>query len=197
MALPGEACFVKHATGGSSVLVFRCTEAEQIEQACDAIAAAGGDLVVESGVVGLEVSCGVVGDGAAATALPVVEILPHGDGGFFDYDEKYSQGGALERCPAESLGADGERRVREAAVATWAAVGGQACGRIDFIVPPGMTGTGAPEGGTQGAPVLLEVNTLPGFTPRSLLPREAAVDGVGYRELCFEWLARSLQRADS
>jgi D-alanine-D-alanine ligase len=190
-ALPGEVRFVKHATGGSSVLVFRCTSQPEVARALDAIAAADGDAVVEAAVIGLEVSAGLLGDGDGAHALPVVEILPKGDAGFFDYAEKYSVDGALERCPAEALGAANERRVQDAARATWGAVGGEGYARIDFIVPGPRPGECHPE----AEPVLLEVNTLPGFTPRSLLPREAAAVGVDYRALCFEVLARALGRA--
>lgn len=189
-ALPGEVRFVKHATGGSSVLVFRCTSPGEVAEALDAIAAAEGDAVVEAAVVGLEVSAGLLGDGEGAHALPVVEILPKGSVGFFDYAEKYSADGALERCPAEALGAANERRVQDAARATWGAVGGEGYARIDFIVPGPRPG----ECHAEAEPVLLEVNTLPGFTPRSLLPREAAAVGLDYRALCFEILARALGR---
>jgi len=188
-ALPGSVRFVKHATGGSSVLVFRCEGEAEVDAALTAIHGAGGDAVVEAAVTGLEVSAGLLGDGAEASPLPVVEILPKG-GRFFDYAEKYAADGALERCPAEALGAENERRVQAAALATWGAVGGTGYARIDFIVPgpsPGIPDRDA-------VPVLLEVNTLPGFTPRSLLPREAAAVGLDYRALCFEVLARALAR---
>ncbi|MEZ6017493.1 MAG: hypothetical protein R3F49_20435 [Planctomycetota bacterium] len=189
-ALPGAVRFVKHATGGSSVFVFRCASNDETARALDAIAEAGGDAVVEAAVTGLEVSVGLIGNGAGATPLPVIEILPKGSAAFFDYAEKYSDDGALERCPAEALGAGNERAVQAAACATWGAVGGTGYARIDFIVP-GARGGVCGEG---EAPVLLEVNTLPGFTPRSLLPREAAVAGLDYRALCFEILARALDR---
>ncbi len=188
--LPGSVRFVKHATGGSSVLVFRCASDSEVGAALDAIHAAGGDAVVEAAVTGLEVSAGLLGDGAAANALPVVEILPKG-GRFFDFAEKYAADGALERCPAEALGAENERRVQAAARATWGAVGGTGYARIDFIVPGPAPGVSEPD----AVPVLLEVNTLPGFTPRSLLPREAAAVGMDYRTLCFEVLARALERS--
>jgi D-alanine-D-alanine ligase len=70
-------------------------------------------------------------------------------------------------------------------------VGGEGYARIDFIVP----GPRAGECDLDAEPVLLEVNSLPGFTPRSLLPREAAAAGLDYRALCFEVLARALGRA--
>ena len=59
--------------------------------------------------------------------------------------------------------------------------------RVDFIVPPGTPRA-------SGEPVLLEINTLPGLTPRSLLPREAAAAGIDYPRLCLEIIARALAR---
>jgi len=188
-ALPGEVCFVKHATGGSSVHVFRCSTDEEIESALTVLRDTGGDAVVEGGIVGLEVSAGVMGNGRDAIALPVIEILPKGSK-FFDYHEKYAADGAFERCPAERLGEVNERAVQAAARATWDAVGGEGYGRVDFIVP----GPAAGSCDDEATPVLLEVNTLPGLTPRSLLPREAAVAGLDFRALCFEILARGLDR---
>ena len=92
-------------------------------------------------------------------ALPPSEIRP-ADGRFFDYQQKYDADGATELCPAPSLDEAADRRVRELAVLAHEAGGCDGYSRVDFIVPPA------------GDPVLLEVNTLPGLTERSLLPQE-------------------------
>ena len=185
-------CFLKHSAAGSSVGVHRCATAEQLAVAADAVVELGGDLLVEAEVVGLETTVGVMGPGEDAATLPVAEVIP-APGAFFDHEQKYSdESGAEEYCPPRYLPEALERRLEQRARSAWGALGGEVYGRIDFIVP----GTRGEDGGYRfddGAePVLLEANTLPGFTPRSLLPLAASVEGVGFRELCLELVARAL-----
>ena len=108
-------------------------------------------------------------------ALPPVEIRPRG--AFFDYHEKYSADGALEVCPPSGIGAEACERVRCQALAAHRALGCEGYSRTDFIVP---------DDGSE--PVFLETNTLPGLTPRSLLPKAAAAAGIDYRTMCL-WIA--------
>jgi D-alanine-D-alanine ligase len=113
-------------------------------------------------------------------ALTPIEIQPR-DGRFFDYEQKYSAEGAREVCPPVSVDARTLGRVRSLAARIHRLAGCSGYSRADFIVPrlgPGF-----------GEPVLLEVNTLPGLTERSLLPQEAAVDGIDYAQLCLRILA--------
>ena len=185
-------CFLKHSAAGSSVGVHRCATAEQLAVAADAVVELGGDLLVEAEVVGLETTVGVMGPGEDAATLPVAEVIP-APGAFFDHEQKYSdESGAEEYCPPRYLPNALVRRLEQRARSAWGAFGGEVYGRIDFIVP----GTRGEDGGYRfddGAePVLLEANTLPGFTPRSLLPLAASVEGVGFRELCLELVARAL-----
>lgn len=193
LAVPGPVRFVKFATGGSSIGVHRCSSDEEVLAAAATIAADGGDVLVEARVVGLETTCGLVGDGADASALPIVEIEPVGDA-FFDVDQKYAaSGGAVETCPPRHLSAVLAARIQERARLAWDAFGGTGYARIDFIVPGERDGDGRWVFEDAVEPVLLEANTLPGFTPRSLLPLAARTDGVAFRELCLELVARALR----
>ncbi|MEE2941385.1 MAG: hypothetical protein VX460_13435 [Planctomycetota bacterium] len=183
--------FVKDVTGGSSIGVYRCTDDLTLVEAVDAIVAAGGDVLVEAEVAGLETTCGLIGDGGEAVALPIVEIEPR-EGAFFDLQQKYAaEGGAVETCPPRHLAPDLAARVQERARQAWEAFGGTGYARIDFMVPGERDGSGAWSFEQDAEPVMLEANTLPGFTPRSLLPLAAEAEGVGFRELCIELIARA------
>jgi D-alanine-D-alanine ligase len=102
-------------------------------------------------------------------ALPPVEIIPKC--GFYDYKNKYQSGLTEEICPAH-LTEDENKRLAEAALAAFSALRMEMYGRADFIL------------GSDGEFYCLEVNALPGMTPTSLLPQEAAAVGIGYDALC-------------
>jgi D-alanine-D-alanine ligase len=181
-ALPGEARVVKPRCGGSSVATTRVGAGEDLATAVGAVLATGDDCLVESAVAGVECSCGVLGNrGEPLRALPPIEIRPAA-GRFFDYQQKYAADGAREVCPVESLDAAAIERVQAGAGVLFEAAGCDGYARIDFIVP------------ADGEPVLLEANTLPGFTARSLLPQEAAVEGMDYRSLVLAVIEAALRR---
>lgn len=183
--------FAKDVTGGSSIGVHRCVDDSGLAGAVDAIVAGGGDVLVEAGIPGLETTCGLIGDGAAAAALPIVEIEPRG-GAFFDLEQKYAaEGGAIETCPPRHLTPVMSQRIQERARRAWEAFGGTGYARIDFMIPGAPDGAGGWRIEPDAEPVMLEANTLPGFTPRSLLPLAAEAEGVGFRELCVELIARA------
>ncbi|MBX3745029.1 MAG: D-alanine--D-alanine ligase [Verrucomicrobiae bacterium] len=134
------------------------------------------EALVEERIGGREITVGILGD----RALPVVEIRPNE--GVYDYRNKYTPGATGYLCPAPFD--DGTtQRLQEAALGAFRAVGGRDYGRIDAMVRPG------------GEPVVLEVNTLPGMTETSLLPKAAAAAGIGFADLCrrmveFAWRRR-------
>ena len=170
---------VKPRCGGSSVGTRVVGEQRDLSGAIEGALAVDGHVLVEAFIPGVEVSCGVLGNASEQLrALSPIEIRP-ADGRFFDYQQKYDADGATELCPAPSLDAGADRRVRELAELAHAAGGCDGYSRVDFIVP------------ASGDPVLLEVNTLPGLTERSLLPQEAAAEGIGYRDLCLFILDRA------
>jgi len=171
-------CVVKPRRGGSSVGCSLVKGSVQFAHALERAFEEGPDALVEALVRGVEVTGGVLENPAGERlALPPVEIRPHG--AFFDYHEKYSDDGALELCPPRSLDARACELVCARALAAHEALGCEGYSRTDFIVPE--------EG---GEPVFLETNTLPGLTPRSLLPRSAAAAGIDYRTLCL-WIAEN------
>ena len=180
---------VKPRHGGSSVATFVLDSPLELPGAIERVFATGDDALVEERIDGIETTVGVVGpSGGPLVALPPVEIVPR-RAGFFDYVEKYSEDGADEYCPPRSLDSGTvERLCREAKVA-YRAAGCEGYARIDFLVP-----REARAGGGGVEPVLLEANTLPGFTPRSLFPQSAEAVGVSFGELCLELCHQGLER---
>jgi D-alanine-D-alanine ligase len=130
---------------------------------------------VEAAVPGDELTCAVLGD----EALPPILIRPRA-GSYFDYQSKYVAGGAEELCPAP-VPDDITRRLRENALAAHRALGLYGVSRADFML----------RGDTLH---LLEVNTLPGMTPTSLLPQAAAAAGYDYQALVGRLIELGLRR---
>jgi D-alanine-D-alanine ligase len=174
---------VKPRAGGSSV---GCSIVDTQAELADAFAAAfvwEEEALVESVVKGVEATGGVLEiPGRGPVALPVVEIRPH-PGRFFDYQEKYTAAGALELCPPETLSPATCARIQELSLLAHRTLRCNGYSRSDFIVPP------------ESEPVFLELNTLPGMTPRSLLPRAAEVAGIDYRTLCLLIAAEGVARS--
>lgn len=185
----GEAACVvaKPNAGGSSVDTARVAGIEELTSALSMIFEGGDDALVEGWVEGLEATVGIVGNRSGSLrALPVVEIRTK-PGRFFDYEEKYGEDGATETCPPQELSPEVVERLSADALTAYRTLGCDGYARADFIVPQ--------EGGAE--PVLLEVNTLPGFTPRSLLPQAASVAGASFGALCVELCALALDRVDA
>ena len=125
----------------------------------------GGEVVMEKRIVGRETTVGIL-DGQA---LPVVEVRPKQ--GAYDYANKYTAGRTEYLCPAP-FDAATTARIQEAALGAFRSIGGRDYGRVDVMVRD------------DGSPVVLEVNTLPGMTETSLLPKAAAAAGIGFAQLC-------------
>lgn len=165
--------FVKSNTGGSSLDLFRVNDATELRMAFDALFGAGQEVLLEELVPGREVTCGVLdpggpGDPGRERALPPVLIVPRRE--FFDYHDKYAPDGAAELCPAP-LSETVLARVQEAALTAHRCLGLSGYSRADFILTP------------DDDLYLLEVNTLPGMTAASLVPKEAAALGMEFGEL--------------
>jgi len=135
----------------------------------------GDELLVEERITGREVTVGVLGD----QPLPVVEVRPKA--GHYDYANKYTAGRTEYFCPAP-FEAVVTRRIQAAGLAAFRAVGGRDYGRVDVMVA------------NDSDPCVLEVNTLPGMTETSLLPKAAAAAGLGYEALCQRMIELALQR---
>ena len=168
-------CMVKTTCGGSSVGTYRVEKPEELQQALDDAYSFGDDVIIEQFVSGREFSVGVV-DGKA---YPIIEIAPiHG---FYDYKNKYQAGSTIETCPAD-LPADLTRSMQHYAEMVFEALGMRSYARMDFMLD------------TETLEMYcLEANTLPGMTPTSLLPQEAAALGMSFEDLCEELIRVSLK----
>ncbi len=172
---------VKPRRGGSSLGMSVLRDAAGLGDAIELAMENGDDALVEELVEGIEATVAVLGNPQGdLRAFTPVEIRPH-EGRFFDYEEKYSEAGAEELCPPESLDEATCEELRQLALRAYRALDCEGYARMDFIVPP------------EGPPAFLEANTLPGLTPRSLLPLAAASDGLDFRSLCLEILRLALE----
>jgi len=132
-------------------------------------------VLVEERILGRETTVGIL----AGQALPIVEVRPRQ--GAYDYQNKYTAGATEYLCPAPFPNAVAER-IQQAALGAFQAVGGRDYARVDVMVD------------AQQHPWVLEVNTLPGMTETSLLPKAAAAAGISYSELCQRMIDLALQR---
>ena len=131
-------------------------------------------LLAEEKIIGRETTVGIL----AEAALPVVEVCPKSGG--YDYRNKYTAGNTDYFCPAD-FDAATTRAIQEAALGAFRAIGGRDYARVDVMVR------------MNGEPVVLEVNTLPGMTETSLLPKAAAAVGLSYAELCQKMIDLALR----
>ncbi len=160
---------VKPCCGGSSVgTAIAHTEEEFAAALADSFCYED-RAIVEEYIEGREFSVAVVG----GEALPVIEIAPIE--GFYDYKNKYSAGATIETCPAD-IPADRQEEMQKMAILGAEALGINGYSRLDFI----MDG--------EGVIYCLEANTLPGMTPYSLVPQEAAAAGMDFPTLCEKLL---------
>jgi D-alanine-D-alanine ligase len=136
----------------------------------------GPEAMVEEYIPGREITVGVMGD----RALAVTEISADA-GAFYDYESKYAEGGSRHQIPA-AIHPDTYARALDVAVAAHRALGCRGASRADFRLDETEDGP--------GRLVLLEVNTQPGLTPTSLLPEQAAYQGIGFPELCT-WMVEN------
>ncbi|MBM6724608.1 D-alanine--D-alanine ligase family protein [Pseudoflavonifractor phocaeensis] len=165
---------VKPVASGSSIGVSIAYTADELRKALVDGLELGGRTVLEEYIKGREIQVGILED----KALPSIEIIPKE--GFYDYANKYQPGAALEVCPAE-IPSQTEEKLRAAALRVYETLGLSVYSRADFIVT------------SDGEPWFLEINTLPGMTPTSLLPQEAAAVGIDYQQLCQRIVEASLE----
>lgn len=167
-------CVVKPIASGSSIGVSIARDREALRKALRDCLAYGSRVVLEQYVSGREIQVGVL----AGRAMPSIEIIPKT--GFYDYANKYQAGAAEEITPAP-IPAEWEARLAKATETVFRALGLAVYARADFIVTE------------DGTPYFLEINTLPGMTPTSLVPQEAAAMGLSYEELCERIVEESLK----
>jgi len=172
--------FIKPNAQGSSVGTHPVTTKEELASALADALKFDSSVLAERFIQGKELTVGVLGD----QVLPIVEIHPLA--GFYDYTNKYTKGATEYFCPAR-LSADVTALIQKYALTAHRAIGQTVYSRIDFLL----------EKDTH--PYCLEVNTIPGMTATSLLPKAAAATGLSFPELCrtiveLSWAARQKER---
>jgi len=168
-------CVVKPACGGSSVGVYIANSEQERRNSIEEAFTFEEKILVESFIKGREFSVGVI----EGKALPIVEIIP--EGGVYDYKHKYDPDGAKEICPAD-LPDDIARRMQDYAELACEEAEIDTYSRVDELLD------------ADGNIYCLEINTLPGLTPTSLLPKEAAALGMSYEELIQTLIDVSLKK---
>jgi D-alanine-D-alanine ligase len=168
----GLPVFVKPSTEGSSVGVFRIMSEEDLKPAIEFAAAYNGELLVEQMLTGGEFTVGILGD----LALPSVRIVPAS--GWYDYHAKYIAEDTQYLCPG--LAGEDETHLRTLALAGFRAVGCSGWSRVDVMRH------------SDGRFMLMEINTAPGMTSHSLVPKAAGQLGIDFETLCWLVLETSL-----
>lgn len=169
-------CVVKPCSCGSSVGVSIVENEKELNEALSLAEKYEGKILIEDKIEGREFSVGILN----GKALPAIEIRPKE--GFYDYERKYQSGLTEEICPAP-LNTEEASRLADSALKAHRALGLGSYSRIDFI-----------KDNKTGKFICLEANTLPGMTPMSLLPQEAAAAGISYDALC-EMIATSAKKS--
>lgn len=175
-SLMGYPVVVKTCFGGSSIGVFIVSNEKELDDAVAEASKYAETMLVEKYIKGREFTCGVI----EGKALPIVEIAPKE--GFYDYKNKYKAGAVVETCPAQ-IDEKLTEEIQKIAVEAFNVLGLKNYARIDFMTDE------------NGNVYCLEANTLPGMTPTSLIPQEAAVIGMDYPTLCDYIIEISLKNA--
>ena len=176
----GLPVIVKPAAEGSSVGVSRVHSESDLESAVELAARYPGELLMEQLIEGDELTVAVLGDGRTHQALPSIRIVPKGE--WYDYNAKYVAEDTQYLCPG--LEGEAEDEIRRIALAAFDAAGCSGWGRVDVM-----------RDRKSGSFYLLEVNTAPGMTSHSLVPKAAGRVGIAFEELCWRILETSLEGA--
>jgi len=172
-SIPLPIC-VKPFVEGSSLGVSRVDRLEDLVAAIEE-AAQYGEVMAEPWVVGRELTIGILGD----QALPVIEIRPKS--GFYDYKSKYTKGATEYLCPAP-ISPELTKKAQDVSLEAFRIAGCKGWGRVDLMVDDA------------GNMSILEINTIPGMTETSLVPKAAKELGLSFSDLCFEILKQTLKK---
>lgn len=163
----GLPCFVKPNDSGSSFGVTKVKKAEDLGSAIETAFRESDDVLIESHLNGREVACGVLKTKARTLVLPVTEIISKNE--FFDYEAKYTPGKSDEITPA-NMPETVLDEIQRLSLLIYELLGCSGIVRVDFIIV-----------GNQ--PYFLEINTVPGMTKESIVPKQAAAYGISLKEL--------------
>jgi D-alanine-D-alanine ligase len=171
----GLPLIVKPATQGSSVGMTKVEKAEQLLGAFQAAALLEPNVFAEAWVTGAEYTVAVL----QGRALPSIRIETPAT--FYDYQAKYFRTDTKYHCPS-GLSAEAEKHLANLSLGTFEAIGAEGWGRADFMMDKA------------GKPYLLEVNTIPGMTDHSLVPKAAGALGISFEQLVWQVLETSFSR---
>ncbi|NRR32777.1 D-alanine--D-alanine ligase [Oxalobacteraceae bacterium] len=170
----GLPLIVKPPHEGSTIGITKVNAAAEFRAAFDTAAALDNSVLAEEFVTGREFTVAILGQGAGARALPIVEIVaPEGN---YDYQNKYFTDTTQYFCPAV-LDAALTAEMQRIALEAYRTLGCEGWGRVDVLLRA-----------RDNKPFLLEVNASPGMTSHSLVPMAARADGISYEALCVEIL---------
>jgi len=170
--------FVKPARLGSSVGISKVEAPEELAAAVELARRHDDKVLIEEGVPGVEVECGVLGNRDPIASV-VGEIVAHAD--WYDYSAKYDEGGMDLVIPAR-ISPAADERVRRLAVESFVATECEGMARIDFFVRP------------DGEVIVNEINTIPGFTATSVYAKLFEAAGIPYAELLDRLIELALER---
>ena len=164
-------CAIKPASGGSSVgtSILKSGTPDDLRRAVARALTDGSGALIEEFIEGTEVTCAVMGEGEAATALPVIEIVPQKGGGFYDFEAKYSAGGSDHLIPPR-LSDEVQKQIQAQSLKVHRALGCRGVTRCDWIC-------------NDAGLWFLEINTTPGMTETSLVPDAARAIGLEFPQL--------------
>lgn len=167
---------IKPAAHGSSIGLSIIDKEEEFKQAMDLAFGFDQRVIVEEYIFGRELTVGILDN----QALPVIEIIPKKR--FFDYEAKYKAGMTDYQVPAD-LEEEISKKIQTAAIQAHKLLGCFGCSRVDIIL------------NKAGIPFILELNSIPGFTPMSLLPKAARQSGIEFTQLCVKLIELAYEKA--
>jgi D-alanine-D-alanine ligase len=163
----GLPCFVKPNDSGSSFGVTKVKQKEDLLSAIETAFKESNEVMIEAFMKGREVACGVIKTKGKTIVLPVTEIISKNE--FFDYEAKYTPGMSEEVTPAD-MPSNVTNEIQRLSLLICELLGCKGIVRVDFIV-------------INEKPFFLEINSIPGMTKESLIPKQADAAGISHEEL--------------
>jgi D-alanine-D-alanine ligase len=163
----GLPCFVKPTDSGSSFGVTKVNAKEELISAVEKAFKESDEIMIEAYIRGRELACGVVKTGSRTFVLPVTEIISKNE--FFDYEAKYTPGRSEEITPA-MIKPEISHEIQKLSLQICDLLGCKGIVRVDFIL-------------TNEKPVFLEINTIPGMSAESIIPKQAMAAGIELSDL--------------
>lgn len=179
LAQVGLPCFVKPNRSGSSIGVTKVSFKHDLEDAISAAFEVDSQIIIETMVKGTEVCCGVTNHNGYIRSLAATDIIPKND--FFDYESKYS--GLSEEVTPARISDDTYAQILEETEFVYESLNLNGIARVDYIVTE------------HGVPFFIEVNTVPGLSKESILPKQAVYAGISLGDLFDRTVENTLEQA--